>query len=218
MKRKIIALFIAIVLIALVIAVNPVAAQLCMANPTETLCVNEPGCYWCGTIGVCNPFPECPTCNQFPVSTCMESPECHWCPTSMMCYPDARPCTCGNQIVDDDTPEQCDSGRFCTNDCLCPVGYENDGGNGCKPIVGFPVCGNGILETGEECEPAYSRYCDFVTCTCMPGFIPDPAPENLGFCILAPCVPTTEVCDGVDNDCDSSVDEDLGSTTCGLLI
>jgi MYXO-CTERM domain-containing protein len=30
--------------------------------------------------------------------------------------------------------------------------------------------------------------------------------------------PTTEVCDGADNDCDGQVDENLGSTTCGLGI
>ena len=28
--------------------------------------------------------------------------------------------------------------------------------------------------------------------------------------------PTAEVCDNMDNDCDGSVDEDLGFTTCGL--
>jgi len=31
-------------------------------------------------------------------------------------------------------------------------------------------------------------------------------------------LPTTDVCDGLDNDCDGSTDEDLGQTTCGLGI
>jgi hypothetical protein len=30
------------------------------------------------------------------------------------------------------------------------------------------------------------------------------------------CIPTTEVCDGKDNDCDTQIDENLGSTSCGL--
>ncbi|MBU1510562.1 SUMF1/EgtB/PvdO family nonheme iron enzyme [Myxococcota bacterium] len=34
----------------------------------------------------------------------------------------------------------------------------------------------------------------------------------------AAVIPATEICDGIDNDCDSSIDEGFGSTSCGLGI
>ena len=41
----------------------------------------------------------------------------------------------------------------------------------------------------------------------------------MGFNVLAAapsCVPATEVCDGQDNDCDSEIDEGLGTLSCGV--
>jgi hypothetical protein len=63
--------------------------------------------------------------------------------------------------------------------CKCPDGYVKDGGNGCKPIAMLPVCGNGTLEQGEQCE-TYSRNC--LNCICVDGTVPDPV--NLGSCIV----------------------------------
>jgi hypothetical protein len=36
------------------------------------------------------------------------------------------------------------------------------------------------------------------------------------FVPATPCVASEEICDGMDNDCDSKIDEDLGTTTCGV--
>jgi hypothetical protein len=47
---------------------------------------------------------------------------------------------------------------------------------------------------------------------CAPYGLPD-AVDSSTWCIQ--CLATAEVCDGKDNDCDGSVDEGLGTTTCG---
>jgi cysteine-rich repeat protein len=53
-----------------------------------------------------------------------------------------------------------------------------------------PVCGDGIVEIGEECDDGNLVDGDGCSSTCT-----------------LECVPETEVCDGLDNDCDGSVDE-----------
>jgi predicted RNA-binding protein with TRAM domain len=88
--------------------------------------------------------------------------------------------------------------------CTCPEGYENDGGTGCKPKVVIPVCGNGILEEGEECEN-YSQHC--INCKCEAGYIPDP--DYPGFCKQAGPVcgngilEEGEECEVYSKNCDS---------------
>lgn len=65
---------------------------------------------------------------------------------------------------------------------------------------------------------------DPIRCVAQPGE-PDPCPRARvcvsGFCVPAPeCMPTTELCNGIDDDCDSNVDEGHdddgdGFTWCG---
>jgi hypothetical protein len=60
--------------------------------------------------------------------------------------------------------------------------------------------GGGACSTGQPGE------CDAGTLECQAGNV---------VCV-ADNAPTAEICDGLDNDCDASTDEDLGQTTCGV--
>ena len=79
-------------------------------------------------------------------------------------------------------------------------------------------------ETG-PCEPGELRACytgnptTYLVGLCEPG-IQECIAIDLDYGEWGPCedeqLPTEEVCDGFDNDCDASVDEDQGTTNCGL--
>jgi len=94
----------------------------------------------------------------------------------------------------------------------------------CDPMQGssLEVCdGNldedcdGSVDEGCGCLDGETRQCgtnvglcEFGTETCENG-------AWSGNCV-GEVTPTTEVCDGYDNDCNGITDDDLGSTTCGL--
>jgi len=84
--------------------------------------------------------------------------------------------------------------------------------------LGSTSCGVGA------CQRTTQNCINGVTQTCVPG---TPVTEICGNGIdddcegtidegCTTCIPSTEVCDGKDNDCDTLVDEELGSTTCGV--
>jgi cysteine-rich repeat protein len=83
--------------------------------------------------------------------------------------------------------EQCDDGN-------------TDNGDGCSANCTYEDCGDGELQEIEQCEGAGSSECD-TTCATIGSSQCDPAT-----CTLAACVPPTETCNAIDDDCDTSID------------
>ncbi len=97
---------------------------------------------------------------------------------------------------------QTDEGNVCTVQCqdeCSQTGLTQCSGNGYK------TCGNTDSDSCLEWSTTVTNCAAGQSCT-------------NGQCTNNPpqCIPSTEVCDNKDNDCDSSVDENFGTNTCGV--
>ncbi|MBR56812.1 MAG: hypothetical protein CMH54_02010 [Myxococcales bacterium] len=108
-------------------------------------------------------------------------------------------------------------GSFCGADCStgvdCPEGYtcqaitQADSGQSfqlCQPDAGVCECNPAAIEDKAQTD-CYDGLCTGIRFCNENGLTECSAQES-----------TDEICDLLDNNCNSEVDEDLGTTTCGL--
>jgi cysteine-rich repeat protein len=106
-----------------------------------------------------------------------------------------------NDGVDNSDPE--DTRIDCTSGAADPGCFPdgNGGGGSCDPTDNDetdipPVCGNGVLQTGEQCDDSNTTSGDGCSATCQV---------------------TTECNDGVDNDSDGNIDCNIGDQDPGCF-
>lgn len=85
-------------------------------------------------------------------------------------------CYCGNGLLDSDRSERCDP-NFALNSCAIGETCTDQ----CSCQAEIAVCGDGVLNTGEQCDPAARETCPAsyqcgVDCTCNPAI---PLPANV---------------------------------------
>ena len=83
---------------------------------------------------------------------------------------------------------------------VCGDGIDNDC-NGVLDDNCVPVCGNGILEQGEGCDDGNTVNGDGCSSICQ-----------------LECISEPEVCDGIDNDCNGLVDDELMAPICQMQV
>ncbi|KIO24801.1 hypothetical protein M407DRAFT_25853 [Tulasnella calospora MUT 4182] len=131
--------------------------------------------------------------------------------------------------VGENTFSPCSVGNICaameTMNTTCLLGADSN-----IQIISKQMCGNGIVETGEECDPGKgndSPCCDSTTCKFINGAVCDPKSSDCctNSCQFAPatqvCRPsqdptcdTAETCPGNSSDCPSDKTAADG-TSCG---
>jgi hypothetical protein len=126
---------------------------------------------------------------------------------------------CNGQVDEGYTPTQttCGVGVCASTGLLaCVNGSLQDTCTAGNPTGNDDNC-NGIDEncsgTADENYVPISTTCGIGACGAT-GKLICSAGTEVNTC--TPGSPQTEVCDGVDNDCDGAIDENLGTTTCGV--
>jgi hypothetical protein len=138
-------------------------------------------------------------------------------------------CTAGDCSGSQLAPRPCYTGDAATRNVgVCQDGTETCSNNSWGECVGEVTPGTEVCDAAmldEDCDGSQNEDCaceegDTMPCgtdegECVAGTQTCDSTGTWGECVGA-VGPSEEICDGLDNDCDGSVDEGLGTTTCGV--
>jgi hypothetical protein len=107
--------------------------------------------------------------------------------------------------------EPCNGTEVCTESGNCTAGAPPDQGTSCSTaqipngtcssgVCTSPVCGNAVVEQGEECDQPSTTP---GTCTTACGTT---GSRVCNACSWSNCAPPADTCNGVDDDCDGVID------------
>jgi hypothetical protein len=178
-----------------------VVADACTNAPDDAACDDT---LFCNGVETCDPALDCQggtpvicsdgvactadSCDEV-ADACTNAPDDAACDDGVFCN--------GAEICDavldcqSGTPPTCDDAEICTDDACEPVGdaCQNVFDPGNDPSCAVPVCGNGFVEAGEECDDGNTVPGDCCSATCTFEALGS-ACDDGQFCTVS------ETCDG----------------------